>query len=57
MAGPAGAKRASAVRPSLNAFSLIDHMTGSYHRGLHGAWYLNGGMSHIMGWAGRGNTF
>ena len=57
MAGPAGATRASAVRPSLNAFSLIDHMTGSYHRGLHGAWYLNGGMSHIMGWAGRGNTF
>ena len=45
------------IRPCLNVFSLLDHLTGSYQRGLDGAWYLNGGLSHTMGIAGRGNTF
>ena len=57
MAGPAGFKRAPMIRPCLNVFSLLDHLTGSYQRGLDGAWYLNGGLSHTMGIAGRGNTF
>lgn len=57
MAGPGNSKRANSVRPALNIFSLLDHQTGRYLRGKHGAWYLNGGYHHIMGWAGRGNTF
>ena len=57
MAGPAGKKAAPTVRPKFNWFSLFDHMTGRYVKGKHGAWYMNGGVNHMMGWAGRGNTF
>lgn len=57
MAGPAGRKTAVAIRPCLNVFSLMDHMTGYYVRGKDGAWYCNGGLHHITGYAGRGNTF
>lgn len=57
MAGPSGRKTSSALRPCLNVFSLLDHMTGNYQRGLDGAWYLNGGLHAITGYAGRGNTF
>lgn len=57
MAGPAGRKTAFSIRPCLNVFSLFDHMTGQYQRGKDGAWYLNGGMHHITGYAGRGNTY
>lgn len=57
MAGPSNTKSAPLVRPAHNAFSLLDHQTGRYLRGKNGAWYLNGGLHHIMGWCGRGNTF
>lgn len=57
MAGPKNRRSSSSVRPCLNVFSILDHMTGNYLRGKDGAWYLNGGLSHITGYAGRGNTF
>lgn len=57
MAGPANRKRARTVRPKFNVFSLLDHLTGRYVRGRYGLWYMNGGFSHMMGFAGRGNTF
>lgn len=57
MAGPSNVKRAPAVRPAFNAFSLLDHQTGNYLVGKDGAFYLNGGLHHVMGYAGRGNTF
>lgn len=57
MAGPAGRRRAKTIRPKFNIFSILDHMTGRYVRGKDDAWYLNGGFSHLMGFAGRGNTF
>ncbi len=57
MAGPAGKKRAERVVPRLNVFSLIDHMCGTYVRGIDGAYYLNGGLHHIMGWGGIGNSY
>lgn len=57
MARPAGAQAAPDLRVKFNVFGLFDHFTGRYMRGSNGAWYLNGGFSHIMGFAGRGNTF
>lgn len=57
MAGPAGKKRASRIVPHLNIFSILDHMCGQYVRGADGAYYLNGGYHHIMGWGGIGNSY
>lgn len=57
MAGPSNVRRAPSVRPAFNAFSLLDHQTGSYLVGKDGAYYLNGGLHNVMGYAGRGNTF
>ena len=57
MVTPSNTKTAASVRPAHNAFSLLDHQTGRYMRGKNNAWYLNGGLHHIMGWCGRGNTF
>lgn len=57
MAGPAGKKRAARIVPHLNVFSIIDHMCGGYVRGADGAYYLNGGYHHIMGFGGIGNSY
>ena len=57
MAGPAKAKQGEVIRPKFNWWSLFDHALGGYVKGADGCYYLNGGWSHIMAWAGRGNTF
>lgn len=57
MAGPAKATQGEVIRPKFNFWSLFDHALGSYVKGEDGLYYLNGGWSHIMAWAGRGNTF
>lgn len=57
MAGPVGKKRASRIVPHLNVFSIIDHMCGQYVRGADGAYFLNGGYHHIMGFGGIGNSY
>jgi len=57
MAGPAGKKRSKTIRPKFNTFSLLDHLSGRYVKGRDGLWYLNGGYPHVIGFAGRGNTF
>lgn len=45
------------LRPMLNMGCLLDIPTGSYFFGKHGESILNGGLSHITGVGGRGNTF
>ncbi len=57
MAGPAKATQGEVIRPKFNFWSLFDHALGNYVKGSDGLYYLNGGWSHIMAWAGRGNTF
>jgi hypothetical protein len=50
-------KKAPHLRPYLNIGCLFDIPTGVYHTGIHGESILNGGVSHVTGIAGRGNTF
>lgn len=57
MAGPSNRARSKTVRPKFNTFSLADLMMGRCVKGKHGLWYINGGYPHIIGFAGRGNTF
>lgn len=57
MAGPNKRARSKTVRPKFNVFSLLDLMLGRYVKGRGGLYYVNGGYAHIMGFAGRGNTF
>lgn len=57
MAGPSNRSTSNTIRPKFNVFSLLDHMMGRYVKGKGGLWYLNGGYPHIIGFAGRGNTF
>ena len=45
------------VRPYLNIGCLMDIPTGRYLRGKHGESILNGGLAHVTGVGGRGNTF
>lgn len=57
MAGPKKATQGEAIRPRFNIWTIFDHALGEYVKGDDGLWYLNGGFGHIMGFAGRGNTF
>ena len=57
MAGPAKQVMGEVIRPRFNVFTIMDHALGTYERGEDGLYYLNGGFAHIMGFAGRGNTF
>lgn len=57
MKGPQKQSNGETVRPKFNWWSLFDHALGGYIQGSDGLFYLNGGWSHIMAWAGRGNTF
>lgn len=57
MAGPAKQVMGEVIRPRFNVFTIMDHALGTYERGEDGMYYLNGGFAHIMGFAGRGNTF
>lgn len=57
MAGPAKRKLSKTVRIRLNSFGLYDHLTGRYLKGKHGLYYLNGGLSTVSGFGGRGNMF
>lgn len=45
------------VMPALNTGGPWDIATGHYVRGKHGEYYLNGGLHHLTGVAGPGNTF
>lgn len=44
-------------RPQFNLGYPYDIMTGRWHTGAYGESILNGGMSHLTGISGRGNTF
>ena len=45
------------LRPMLNLGCLLDIGTGRYYVGEYGESILNGGLSHLTGVGGRGNTF
>ena len=57
MAGPTKQVIGEVIRPRFNVYTIMDHALGNYERGEDGLYYLNGGFAHIMGFAGRGNTF
>lgn len=44
-------------RPCVNLGCLMDIPTGSILQGVDGHWYYSGGLSHITGIGGRGNTY
>lgn len=50
-------KPAPYLRPMLNLGCLLDISTGRYYVGEYGESILNGGLSHLTGVGGRGNTF
>lgn len=50
-------KRSPLVRPSLNIGCLMDIPTGTYVKGQHGENILNGGLSFITAFGGRGNMY
>lgn len=50
-------KPAPYLRPMLNLGCLLDIGTGRYYIGAYGESILNGGLSHLTGVGGRGNTF
>lgn len=50
-------KKSPSVRPLLNLGCLMDIPTGRYRVGVHGESTLNGGLAHITGIGGAGNTF
>jgi hypothetical protein len=50
-------KAAPYMRVMLNIGCLFDIPTGKYVLGKHGESILNGGLSHLTGVVGRGNTF
>lgn len=43
--------------PYVNTGTIFDLATGKYVRGLNGKFYLNGGLSLILGITGRGQTY
>lgn len=47
---------APAIRPMFNVGCLFDIATGVYISGEHGEMILNGGVPHITGVSGRGET-
>lgn len=53
----AGVNASPSIRPQFNIGSLFDQQTGSYEYGKHGEAILNGGLAHITGICGRGNSF
>lgn len=55
--GFSGMKKAPAIRPLLNIGCLFDIQTGRYFKGKHGEHILNGGLAHLTGIGGRGNTY
>lgn len=50
-------KLGPALRPMLNIGCLFDIPTGRYYTGQYGESILNGGIAHLTGIGGRGNTF
>ncbi len=50
-------KPAPILRPMFNVGCLIDILCGRYYTGKYGESILNGGLAHINGICGRGNTF
>lgn len=57
MAAPTDVENGTLMRVRYNVLPLFDIALGNFERGKDGATYLNGGMSRIMGFGGRGNVF
>lgn len=45
------------IKPSINVGCGFDILNGTYYRGRNGENILSGGLSYIMGFAGKGNQF
>lgn len=54
---PSNVKRAPLVRPKLNGMLMYDMQNGRMVLGKDGRWYLNGGLSFLNAFGGRGNTW
>ena len=51
------AENGTLMRVRYNVLPLLDIALGDFERGKDGRAYLNGGLSRIMGYGGRGNVF
>lgn len=51
------ANATSAIKPAFNVGALLDIPTGTFVKGIHGNWILNGGYSAINSFTGPGNSF
>lgn len=45
------------IKPSINVGAGFDILNGTYYVGMNGEEILSGGLSYIMGFAGKGNLF
>ncbi len=45
------------IKPMINVGACYDVPTGTFVRGVHGEWILNGGLGFLTGWTGIGNNF
>ncbi|MCT7475900.1 hypothetical protein N5V81_13035 [Escherichia coli] len=57
MAGPAKQVMGEVIRPRFNVYTIMDHALGNYERGKMVCTTSTVVFAHIMGFAGRGNTF
>lgn len=57
MSAPNTAENGTLTRVRYNVIPLVDIALGRFERGKDGLTYLNGGMSKVMGFGGRGNVF
>ena len=57
MSAPNDVENGTLMRVRYNVLPLFDIALGNFVRGKDGGTYLNGGMSRIMGFGGRGNVF
>lgn len=57
MATPSEVKNGTLTRVRYNAIPMLDIALGRFERGKDGVTYLNGGISKVMGYGGRGNVF
>lgn len=57
MSAPTDVENGTLMRMRYNVLPLFDIALGRFEKGKDGATFLNGGMSRIMGFGGRGNVF
>ena len=57
MAAPIDVENGTLMRVRYNVLPQLDIALGRFEKGEGGATYLNGGLSRIMGYGGRGNVF